>query len=286
MSQTVKDKLKELTDRVGDLPTLPAVYHRISNLVDDPRSSAMDVQGIIEEDQTLTSKLLNLANSALYGFPGRIPTVGQAVVVLGFQEVRNIVLSTSVLKVFRNAEGNGHFDCQKFWEHSIACAVCSRLIAQYMKSEHVEEIFVAGLLHDIGKLIHLQYLPEEFNLAVDLAADRNILLREAEMEVMGHTHAHSGGLLAKKWRLPQSIAQPIRFHHELSVVSQHILPVSIVHLADILCRALQLGSGGDRRIPYLDHAAWLTVGLTYDDLELIMIDLEKEFETAVKILLG
>ena len=280
------DQLEKLMERVDDLPTLPSIYDRIASLVNDPRSSAMDVENIIREDQALTSKVLNLANSAFYGFPGQIPTISRAVVVLGFQEVKHIVLTATVVKLFADAVGGGLFSCKKFWEHSIGTAVGSMLISKYVKKEKSDEMFVAGLLHDIGKLIHLQYLPEEFELVVGMTAREKMLFAEAEMTVIGHTHAVSGGLLAKRWRLPETIRFAIRFHHQPSAAGRKTLSTSMVHLADILCRALRLGSGGDRCMPQLDMAAWLAVGLSSDDLEPLMSDIEREFRAAAKILLA
>jgi putative nucleotidyltransferase with HDIG domain len=269
--------LKKTIDRIDDLPTLPRTVLRITERVNDPNSSAKELARIITDDQVLTARLLKLVNSSFYGFPQRISTVTNAIVLLGFDAIRSLLLTTSVFDLFAGRNQKLKQDQENFWDHSLGCAVGAKVIGNYLRHDKIEELFVSGLLHDIGKIVEMLYLPEEFAKVAAAIKKDNILMITAEEGVLGYSHAEIGKLLADKWNLPVKLEQVIAHHHEPAAAGSFVLEASIVHLADILCRALNMGHGGDNKIPPLDKSAWACLKIKTDSIETIMETMHDEY---------
>jgi putative nucleotidyltransferase with HDIG domain len=269
--------LQKIVARIDDLPTLPRTVLKITELVNNPRSSAKDIARIITDDQVLTARLLKLVNSSFYGFPQRISTVNTAIVLLGFDAIRSLLLTTSVFDLFAGRNKKSKQDQEKFWDHSLGCAVGAKVIGNYLRHDKIEELFVAGLLHDIGKIVEMLYLPDEFAKVVATINKTNILMLTAEEKVLGYDHADIGKLLAGKWNLPIKLVQVIAHHHQPAAAGSFIMEASIVHLADILCRALNMGYGGDNKIPPLDKSAWSSLKIKAESIELIMETMQDEY---------
>jgi len=263
--------------RIDDLPTLPRTVLKITELVNDPKSSAKDLSRIITDDQVLTARLLKLVNSSFYGFPQRISTVTNAIVLLGFDAIRNLLLTTSVFDLFAGRNKRRRQDQEKFWDHSLGCAVGAKVIGNYLRHDKIEELFVSGLLHDIGKIVEMLFLPDEFAKVAAAVNRENILMITAENQVLGFNHAEIGKLLAEKWNLPIKLEQVIAYHHQPNFAGSFIMEASIVHLADILSRALDMGYGGDNKIPPLDKLAWESLKIKTGALESIMETMQNEY---------
>jgi putative nucleotidyltransferase with HDIG domain len=246
-------------------------------LVNDPNSSVKDIARIITDDQVLTARLLKLVNSSFYGFPQRISTVNSAIVLLGFDAIRSLLLTTSVFDLFAGRNKKSRQDQEKFWDHSLGCAVGAKVIGNFLRHDKIEELFVAGLLHDIGKIVEMLYLPDDFAKVAATINQQNILMLTAEEKVLGYDHAEIGRLLADKWNLPNKLEQIIAHHHQPASAGSFIMEASIVHLADILCRALNMGYGGDNKIPPLDKLAWESLRIQPDSIESIMETMLYEF---------
>ena len=245
-------KLRRVTEKVIGLPALPTIVTQLITLVGNPRSSARDVAKLISTDQALTAKILRVANSAFYGFPRRIATIQLAIVVLGFETVKNLGLSVTVLKRFSRGTEHRLFDRERFWEHAIACGVAARMLAQRLRYRLEGEAFVGGLLHDVGKLILIEYFHPEFSEALELAEAEGLTIAEAEERVFGVTHADVGGWLAERWNLPQALVGAISHHHRLGDGEMPDELVMLTHVADAVARHHRVGGSGDQQGPRLD----------------------------------
>jgi HD-like signal output (HDOD) protein len=276
--------VEKIIQNIRDLPTLPTVYLSLSETIADPSSTAEDVSRIVSCDQGSTSRVLRLANSVLYGFPGQIETISRAVVVLGFDEVRNLVLATSVLDLFSKSDSAFRFRPVDFWAHSVAVGIATRLIGQAARMPNAENCFIAGILHDIGKLVFFEYAEKEFSRALDQAIKCQVSLAEAEKEFLGLDHSTGGWLLVENWNLPPDIQQAIRSHHSGTADDRADPLAAAVHIADILARALELGYGGDELIPRPNDRAWQVLNLSPQRLGDITDDLLQHFQGTVDIM--
>lgn len=271
--------IRRIVERIQNLPTLPDVVTRILKLVKSPESCAQDVESILSRDQSMTTKVMRLVNSSFYGYAGKITTLKQAVVILGFETIRSIALTASVFTAFAG-RGRERFDREAFWRHSIATAVASRMLAQAAREEAAEEIFLAGIIHDIGKVVLDEYAPVEFDQVLAVVEAKDCLIYEAEREVLGSSHAQIGRWLATKWSLPAELTDVIFYHHQPGNAQKAPRWTAFVHVGDILARTLKLGSGGDRRIPPLDPSGWSLTGLDEAALKRVLAGLPSEFAKA------
>jgi len=269
---------RRLVARVEDLPTLPRTVLRITELINDPRAAAKDLARIITDDQVLTARLLKLVNSSFYGFSQKVSTVTGAIVLIGFDAIRNLLLTTSVFDLFPSRSPRSRREQELLWDHSLACAVGAKAIGGALRHEKLEELFVAGLLHDIGKIVEMTLLPAEFERITAAVRGRGLLASAAESEVLGCTHADIGRLLAERWNLPAKLANVIALHHAPLEAGAFTTEASVVHLADILARALSIGSGADEKVPPLDHAAWEILRLRPEALDEILGTMLDEFD--------
>ena len=263
--------------RIDDLPTLPRTVLKITELVNDPKSSAKDLARVITDDQILTARLLKLVNSSFYALPQRISTVTGAIVLIGFDAIRNLLLTTSVFDIFAGKNKKKQQKQEKLWDHSLGCAVGAKVIGTYLRYDNIEELFVAGLLHDIGKIVEMTFQPDEFSKVVATVKRKNILMITAENCILGYSHAEIGMLLAEKWNLPSKLVQVIAHHHQPNLAGSFAMEAAIVHLADIFCRSLNMGFGGDNKMPPLDRGAWESLKIQTSAIESIMQKMQSDY---------
>ena len=254
-----KRDLASLLDEDVALVSLPHIFTEINRVISDPRSSAVHVADVISKDPNLTARLLRIVNSAFYGFPSKIDTISRAVTVLGSKELSTLALGTSVLNIFNDIPAD-LVDMKSFWEHSVACGIAARMIGSYKNIVNTERLFVAGLLHDIGRIIIYKNLPSEGREMLLYARQTDCLLRSAEQEVLGFDHGQIGAMLMQKWKLPVILEQALGYHHQ-PTQSQHPLEASLVHIADILINALMIGTSGERFVPPVIPEVWTELGL-------------------------
>ncbi|MBD3345485.1 MAG: HDOD domain-containing protein [Chitinivibrionales bacterium] len=288
-SHTQVQRIKRITESIISLPTLPTVVSKMLELVDNPKTSAASLARLISTDQALTARILKLANSAYYGFPREIYTVDMAIVVLGFNSVRDMGLSLTVLDVFKNKGEEDVFDISKFWEHSVGCGIGAKMLARRFHRRLVGEAFVAGLLHDIGKVILNHYVSKEFHEIIVSVQNGETNLDDAEEKVLGTSHGEIGGWLADKWRLPKIIAESIRFHHIPWESRFESVLVAIVSLSNYLCHKASIGNSG-RKCPLApDEQLWdifkkHNIEIDESSLDLLETDLLLEYDQAETML--
>jgi putative nucleotidyltransferase with HDIG domain len=277
-------KLEDKLSKIDDLPSLSAIANNIILITQNPKTSALEVGRAISQDQALVSKILRVANSPFYGFPQTITTITHAIVILGFANIRNLVLMASIKDVLSSEDDTGHFDREEFWKHSLACGVTSKLLAKKLGIQNIDEAFIWGLLHDLGKLVLDAYFNEDFTRVVQLAKKEEMLISDAEQQVLGMDHAAVGGIVADKWNLHPALLKVIRFHHHPPRAKESMRLVSIVHLADVLCRAIDLGNGGDNKIPCVNEESWKLLDLNQQTIKNLFLEMEKEVEKSKSFL--
>jgi len=198
---------------VRDLPTLPTVAMEVMRTVSDRNSSMSQLVDVIEMDVSLTGKILRTANSAYYGVPRKIDNLKMALVVIGMDEIGNLVTTASILKMFPARAGEGTFDVTKFWYHCAAVAELTVGLYDALALTKPGATYVAGLLHDVGRLILFQYFNEYHQEVEAVIKRKGVPPHVAEMEVIGVDHGHIGAWLVERWNLPQEIITAVAQHH-------------------------------------------------------------------------
>lgn len=271
--------IRRVVERIQNLPTLPIVVTQILKIVGDEDSGASDIQQILRRDQALTGKIMRLVNSSFYGYAGKIKDLQQAVVILGFDTIKSVALSATVFSAFSKTDRRA-FDREGFWRHSIAVAVAARRLAMAAKHPAAEEAFVAGILHDVGKVVLDEYAPAEFDAVLAYVAEKDVLIYEAERAVLGFSHAQIGRWLATKWALPADFVDVIFYHHQPGNAQKAPQLTAFAHVGDVLARTLKLGTGGDNKVPPLDPAAWAILKIDQEVLQRLLAELPMEFAKA------
>jgi len=275
-----KKRYNELIRRMKDLPSLPEAVVAILDVLENPLSTARDLSEALHQDQSLAARILRIVNSAYYGFPREVDTLTKAVTILGYTSIRNLILVTKTFDMLNRGAGDKTLDWKLFWKHALACGVAAQTIAIRLRVGLAEEVLLAGLLHDIGKVILATHLHEEYVKTVRHAREQNLLLFEAEMELLGATHADFGRWLADAWNLPHNLAEAITYHHDPTQSKTFFVCASLVHVGDIMARTLELGNGGDDQMPAVNTQAWSALHLTPDLLEGMIEEFEGRFEKA------
>lgn len=276
MSNIDPKALRRKVENISTLPTVPGVLKKLSGIIEKPRITLVEISTFISNDPALTTKVLKMVNSAIYGFPGRIASVSHATMLLGLNVIKGLLLGVSVFELMQKTM-NG------LYEHSLACAVASRVIAQKKGLKEPEEISVAGLLHDIGKVILMLEFQQEYEAAMNEAKAKNISIVEAEKSQFNATHANVGSWLAEKWRFPRNLIEVIEFHHRPASAKNAPLETAIVHVADILVRARGFGFAGEDMVPEVYPAAFELLELSAADIKDVLKEMEDNMESAEAI---
>lgn len=225
-------------EHIENLPTLPAIAMEVNRMLQDHNTSIKMLSNRIEKDQAIVAKILRLVNSAFFGVRSKISNVSHAITLLGFNTVRNAVVSVSILDAIDLKSELPEFDITDFWKHSVAVAVTSKYIAEQSRLYSPNDCFIGGLLHDIGKIILLKHFQDIFTKILTSSQHNGISFHEAEKEEIPVGHAWIGGYLAKKWQLPLSLVDAIQFHHTINNSAYDIDFVSIVNAADIIVNGM------------------------------------------------
>jgi HD-like signal output (HDOD) protein len=274
------EQVLDLARRVRSLPTLPTIYHEVEKVIHDPQASAADVARVVGGDPAFVSALLRAANSALYCRPEPITTVTAAVSLLGLKEIRDLCLMSSVLTVFAGVEDRRVVE--RLWRHAIAVGSAARVVGQRLADLPAEELFLAGLLHDIGKLFWLQQAPGELERTWLAAESAGLTFSEAERESLGTPHTRLGRMIAQHWRLPRQYVEVIASHHAPEQATSWHGLCQAVQTADALAHALELGGPCLCRVPVVAAEVWQGLHWTIEDLPGLLEAVRGEFKDDVK----
>jgi HD-like signal output (HDOD) protein len=243
MTPTLRELIRERVERLNSIPTVPAIIRPLLFYLERPVDQ-VEVQRIVDLvscDEAISAQCLRVANSALYFRSREVRSVHGAIVVLGVRQVREILLSCSLLNLLPKA--SWVIDPLVFWEHSLGCGLVSRFCARKANYREPERGYLAGLLHDLGELVNMISFQEEFRAAAQLARSEQIPIHQAERSALGFTHCDTGRILAEHWRLPEDITEVVEHHHDVQQAKLHPVLVALVSLSDHLCQMHELGYG-------------------------------------------
>ncbi|MEZ0343457.1 MAG: HDOD domain-containing protein [Caldimicrobium sp.] len=258
----VKKKLRKLEG----LPTLPPIVQRLNQMIEDERTSLNQIAELIEKDQVITTKVLRLANSAFYGFPRKVSTVHQAMMLLGINVLKILIMTSSIFEII-------HKEDVGLWEHSIGVAACSKIISEKIEFKDAQEIATAGLLHDLGRVIIKVSFKEEYQKITELISQKVDPL-SAEKEILGIDHAKIGAFLMRQWNLPERLIEAVASHHNLENTKKYRQEASILHLSDVLVHARGYGKTLYDGVPPLDARALKYLNLGLPEIKEILFTLE------------
>ncbi|MCX5818767.1 MAG: HDOD domain-containing protein [Deltaproteobacteria bacterium] len=258
-------------ENITALPTVPETLKKTSQVIGKPRVTLDEISHFISSDPALTTKVLRMVNSAVYGFPGRISSVSHAIMLLGLNVVRGLLLGISVFDIMQKLMTG-------LWDHSLGCAMIARAVAEKKGVKAPEEVAIAALLHDIGKVILILEFQPLYEGAMREAASRRIPIFEAERGVFQETHAAVGMWLAEKWRFPVNLVEGIGYHHRPNMAKTAPLETAIVHFSDVLMRARGFGFAGDSLAAAVHPAAFELLALTEADMLELLDKLENSLD--------
>ena len=269
MKEEKREAFRKALREIKNLPTLPGIVNKLSRMAEDPETTTEQMGKVIARDHILAVKLLRLVNSAFYGFPQRISSIDSAIILLGFNVIKGLIISASIFEFMEEQD-------VELWEHSLACAVAASVLAKRIGVKDPEEVSTAGLIHDIGKVAIKMELPREYEQISLMVAEQGISRYLAEHEVLGLHHAEAGGWLTKSWNLPAKLVEPVSCHHDPRLAENEQITSAIVHFADLIVRGMGYGHGDDVWVGPLSQRAWRYMGLAPSDLDQVLDEIDEK----------
>lgn len=277
MAQNIVAKVK---DSIEKMPPLSPVVHKIIIVANDVTSSAQQLTDVIQLDPVLTAKVIRMVNSAYFGLPQEIKSLKQAVVMLGINTIKNVALSSALMG--KIALKKGVLDPEEFWKHSIGVAVASKLIAQRLGVDKklLEEFFIAGLIHDIGKVLMNNFFPDEMKQIIDTSQSQGGLIIDIEKNLLGLTHEEIGIAIGKKWNFENNLLYAVGRHHIPVLKGDSAIYSMVVHVADTFAKVMKVGFSGNYVIDAIDEAIWQTLGISEEIVFEALAPLSDEIQKA------
>jgi HD-like signal output (HDOD) protein len=273
---------------ISDIATLPEVTVKIIEIVEDPNSTARDLHQVIKTDPALSAKVLKVVNSAFYGLPGQIASVDRAIVLLGMSAVKNIAVAASIARLFKSGKMSERFSAKDLWRHSVAVGVAARMVAKASgQPAGLDEVFLAGLIHDIGILVERQAFAEQLSEVIGRCAAGEGRFEDLEVAVIGADHQAFGDALTTKWKFPRHLRAAVGFHHCSDRLSDELQKLGFtIQVADIICCQQQLGFYLTSQGVELTDDMLSVVGISREQLEAVNEALPQEVEEAESMLIG
>lgn len=259
---------QELIAFVEKMPAFPKSVQKVVQLTSDLNSSTKEIIQVIESDPIMTVKILKVINSAFYGLPKKTSSIQHAVIHMGLNTIKNLALTVAAIGVL-NPKNKADFNTQSFLLHSLTTASICRILAERLAVPALEhsDYFVAGLLHDFGKIIFAEFYPHKFKQALEKSAKQNIALHIAEVEFIGLNHAQAGKLLAEKWQFDLALINAIDHHHDnYKMCNNDDILKDCVFVANQISKKMQFGFAGDPVIEEFPDKIISRFGLSLDDL--------------------
>lgn len=271
---------EEMLAAVKQLPPLSEVVTKVLLSFEQKNIDVDDIANKINLDSGMATRILRVANSAFYGFSNQVGTVHEAVVLLGFHNVRSLVVAAGLIKQFPSTDEQ-QFDQDAFWRHNIGTGVCARLLANSLGKDGALA-FTAGLLHDIGRLAMAVYCQEKFSQVVAQCKQNAISMLEAEQAVLGMDHGQIGFAITQRWHFPIAIQAAIRDHHQPEKSAEFMS--DIVHVANVLCHAMDIGNVDNDSVPAISAVVWERIGLSWRGIKMLLPEIERQNAAASLLL--
>ena len=237
-----QEKINRIMAQVKAFPSMPATSAKLLKMLKDPESSAAQIEDVLKYDPGLTANILKLTNSAYFGIPSKVSSVKQAIVLLGWKRLFQLVMTMCMSTVMKKPVPGYDLPQGELWRHSVAVSVAAELVVKALKMPGVDEIFTAALLHDVGKLVLGDFVQDELP-QIEAMVSKGIAFEVAEFIVLGTDHAQVGARILKKWSFPETLVNAVNWHHDPDACENHCTFSDIVHVANIV--GLMIGSGKD-----------------------------------------
>lgn len=277
------ERLQSIVMTTRDLPAMPQVAAKVLELASDPGTSAAQLQQVISDDQAMTGRILKIANSAMYSCSRRIRTLSEAIVMLGFNSIRSLVVTSAARNLYNTRKSRTGLKERLLWEHSIGCAIACRLLTAERAPGLAEEAFLAGLMHDIGKLVLNLRVPERFDEVVQVVYNEGRPFHVTEAELLGFDHTQVGALLVNKWRLSPLLEEAILNHHNLEALTPANPLLLYLDLGNKMCRKMGIGFIDEPELDILGCPANRILGLDRAAFEKAAATLQATLESEMEI---
>lgn len=276
--------VETILNSTKELPPFPAVIQRALQLVDDPRATADHIVDVIQYDQSITVNVLKVCNSAYFGLRRKVKSLREALVMIGFNQLIEIILSQQSSRFFYEPCKGYELEYGELWKHSVSCALLTRLVSKRLNREEKPAHFTAGLLHDIGKMMLSKFVKDYFKEIKKLVEEKNLSFCEAEKEVLGIDHAELGGKITEQWDFPNNIVLAVRYHHTPFLTPEEHDVVQLIYICDLIAMMTGIGGGADGLSYHAHGQVMKQYGLTESDIERFIVLLDDRFQLVNEVL--
>ncbi|MEW6220754.1 MAG: HDOD domain-containing protein [Thermodesulfobacteriota bacterium] len=265
-------QIEAILKRVDSIPPFPRVARRIMEMLDNPDVTVPELAKVVEFDQAITANVLRMCNSAYVGLARKVSSLEEALVLLGQDTLREIIVAGSCARFFQASTGGYDLDEGELWQHSVACGIMAKVLIAEIPGVDGNAAYTAALLHDIGKTVLSSFVQQEFRAIMIRVLRDKVSFVSAELEVLGINHAELGGVILERWKLPHEVVEAVRRHHDLDVLAGEPLS-ALVALANALVVSMGIGVGADGLTGHIQGEGLGRFALTEERLDISMAEL-------------